>query len=141
MNDQRIQELINQFDTEKLKKNAYFGIFQYGGGNDESYIKANKEGLLLYSMYMLITSKNINTITDNSKDKTIPFERFVDWIDEDSSTIIGYVEKYEGKPKKVIEKNNSNIFQKLIPIGCLLLFIFFGVAFFVGLAEIISWFE
>ncbi|UUV20961.1 hypothetical protein [Paenimyroides aestuarii] len=141
MDDQKIQELINQFDTEKLKENAYFGIFQYGGGNDESYIKANKEGLLLYSMYMLIASKNINTITDISKDKTIPFERFVDWIDKDSSTIIGYVEKYEANPKKVIERNDSNVFQKLIPIGCFLLFIIFGVCFFVGLGEIISWFS
>ena len=26
MNDQQIQELINQFDTEKLKENAYFGF-------------------------------------------------------------------------------------------------------------------
>ncbi|WCM42500.1 hypothetical protein MG290_02175 [Flavobacterium sp. CBA20B-1] len=141
MDDQKIQELINQFDSEKLKENAYFGIFEYGGGNDESYIKANKEGLLLYSMYMLIASKNINTITDSSKDKTIPFEHFVDWIDEDSSTIIGYIEKFQGKRKGVIEPTKSNFYEKLIPIGCFLLFIIFGVCFFVGLAEIISWFS
>src|SRR5690606_198489 len=99
-----------------------------------SYIKANKEGLLLYSMYLLIASKNINTIIDDSKDNTIPFERYVDWIDEDSTTIIDYIEKYEGKHEKVVETNKSNFFEKIIPIGCFLLFIIFGVSFFVGLA-------
>jgi len=140
MDDQKIQELINQFDREKLKENAYFGIFQYGGRKDESYIKANKEGLLLYSMYLLIASKNINNIIDDSKDNTIPFERYTDWIDEDSTTIIDYIEKFKDKNEKVIETNKSNFFEKLIPIGCFLLFIIFGVSFFVGLAEIISWF-
>lgn len=44
MDDQKIQELINQFDTEKLKENAYFGIFH---DEEYDYIKANKEGLIL----------------------------------------------------------------------------------------------
>ncbi|WP_190304123.1 hypothetical protein [Paenimyroides baculatum] len=46
-----------------------------------------------------------------------------------------------GERPNVIEPTKSNFFEKLIPIGCFLLFIIFGVSFFVGLAEIISWFE
>lgn len=138
MDDEKIQELINQFDTEKLKENAYFGIFDEA---EYSYIKANKEGLLLYAMNLIVASKNIDSITNDSKDKTIPIERFADWIDEDSPIVIDYIEKFEGKRKEVIEHIKSNFFEKLIPIGCFLLFIIFGASFFVGLAEIISWFE
>lgn len=138
MDNQKIQELINQFDTEKLKENAYFGIFDEA---EYSYIKANKEGLLQYAMNLIVASKNIDSITNDSKDKTIPFERFADWIDEDSPIVIDYIEKFDGKRKKVIEDTKPNFFEKLIPIGCFLLFIIFGVAFFVGLGEIISWFS
>ncbi|MEG0917688.1 MAG: hypothetical protein RSF68_11810 [Myroides sp.] len=147
MDDQKIQELINQFDTEKLKENAYFGIFQYGEGKDESYIKANKEGLLLYALQLILASEKIEKISvPNSIQKSVTFGvndewEKEKWIDEDSSRIIGYIEKFEVDHEKIIEKNNSNVFQKLIPIGCFLLFIIFGVSFFVGLAEIISWFE
>jgi len=88
MNDQQIQELINQFDTEKLKENAYFGIFDEA---EYSYIKANKEGLLLYAMNLIVASKNIDSITNESKDKTVPFERFANWIDEDSPIVIDYI--------------------------------------------------
>lgn len=137
MEYQKIQELIDQFDSEKLKENAYFGIFDEA---EYSYIKANKEGLLLYAMNLIVASKNIDSITNDSKDKTVSFERFVDWIDEDSPIVIDYIEKFEGKRKKVIETNKYNFFEKLIPIGCFLLFIIFGVAFFVGLGEIIKWF-
>lgn len=138
MDDQQIQKLINQFDTEKLKENAYFGIFDEA---EYSYIKANKEGLLLYAMNLIVASKNIDSITNDSKDKTVPFERFENWIDEDSPIVIDYIEKFEGKRKEVIEPTKSNFFEKFIPIGCFLLFIIFGVSFFVGLAEIISWFS
>ena len=80
-------------------------------------------------------------ITNDPKDKTVPFERFANWIDEDSPIVIDYIEKFEGERKEVIEPTKSNFFEKLIPIGCFLLFIIFGVSFFVGLAEIISWFS
>lgn len=137
MEYQKIQELIDQFDSEKLKENAYFGIFDE---EEYSYIKANKEGLLLYAMNLIVASKNIDSITNDSKDKTVSFERFVDWIDEESSTIIQYIEKFTGKRKVERENNNNFASNKLFSIGCFLLFIIFGVAFFVGLGEIIKWF-
>ncbi len=144
MDDQKIQELINQFDTEKLKENAYFGIFDEA---DYTYIKANKEGLLLYAMNLIVASEKIVEISNsNSIQKTITFcvnEEWEKekWIDENSPIVIDYIEKFDGKRKEVIDPTKSNFFQKLIPIGCFLLFIIFGVAFFVGLAKIISWFS
>lgn len=133
---QKIQELIDQFDSEKLKENAYFGIFDE---EEYSYIKANKEGLLLYSMYLLIAAENIDNLPDGNKE-IIPFETSERWIDEESLTIIQYIEKFTGKRKVERENNNNSASNKLFSIGCFLLFIIFGVAFFVGLGEIIKWF-
>ena len=120
MDNQKIQELINQFDSEKLKENAYFGIFDEA---EYSYIKANKEGLLLYAMNLIVASEKIEKISNpNSIQKTITFgvneewekER---WIDEESTVAIHYIEKFEGKRKEVIESTKSNFFEKLIPVG------------------------
>lgn len=120
---------------------------QYGEGKDESFIKANKEGLLLYALQLILASEKIEKISvPNSIQKTVTFGVNEEWekekwIDEDSSRIIGYIEKFEMDDEKIIERNDSNVFEKLIPIGCFVLFIIFGVSFFVGLAEIIDWFS
>jgi len=139
MNDQQIQELINQFDTEKLKEKAYFGFFDDDGYD---YIKANKEGLMLYAINLIIASEKIEKISNsNAIRETIPFGINEKWIDRESTVIIHYIQKYNGERPNVIEPTKSNFFEKLIPIGCFLLFIIFGVSFFVGLAEIVSWFS
>jgi hypothetical protein len=39
-----LQRIIDQFDEEDLKRKGIFGISQYGGGPDERFIRANKEG-------------------------------------------------------------------------------------------------
>ena len=43
MTNEKLQNIIAQFDEKELKEKALFGILQYGGGPDESFIKANKD--------------------------------------------------------------------------------------------------
>ncbi len=59
---QKIQELIDQFNSEKLKENAYFGIFDEA---EYSYIKANKEGF----RWVGLSSQDDRKVSDSS----IPF--------------------------------------------------------------------
>ena len=49
MINKTIHTIINQLKEGNSKEKAYLGFFQYGGGTEESCIKANKEGLLLYA--------------------------------------------------------------------------------------------
>ncbi|QHT67107.1 hypothetical protein GXP67_10820 [Rhodocytophaga rosea] len=46
--DKEIREFLDYLKRKDNKQKAYFGIFQYGGGLDESFIKANKEGILQF---------------------------------------------------------------------------------------------
>lgn len=50
MTKEDLQTIIDQFDEADLKQQGVFGISQYGGGSDESFIRANKQGLELFAV-------------------------------------------------------------------------------------------
>ena len=50
---EELQKIIDQFDEDELKRQGIFGISQYGGGSDESFIRANKKGLELFALQLL----------------------------------------------------------------------------------------
>jgi hypothetical protein len=55
---EELQKIIELFDEEDLKRQGIFGISQYGSGSDESYIRANKEGLELFALALLKAATN-----------------------------------------------------------------------------------
>jgi hypothetical protein len=61
MTKEELQEIIGRFNEEELKQLGLFGIFQYGGGSDESFIRANKEGLELFTLQLLKSARDIET--------------------------------------------------------------------------------
>ena len=62
MTNEKLQNIIAQFDEKELKEKALFGILQYGGGPDESFIKANKEGLELFALELLKSASETENI-------------------------------------------------------------------------------
>lgn len=65
MDKTELQKIIDTLEKNQSTEDAYFGIFQYGGAPDESYIKANKEGLELFSLELLKAAK----VSENFKKK------------------------------------------------------------------------
>ena len=53
MTNSEIQEFISSIHQRNSIDQAYIGFFQYGGGPDESFIKANRQGLELYAAQLL----------------------------------------------------------------------------------------
>jgi hypothetical protein len=133
-----LQNIIDQFDEDTLKSKGVFGIYQYGGGSDESYIEANKEGLELFALQLLKSARDSEMILADNEKKSIPFDYDEDWIDDKSSTFIQYVVPLAEKQKsKTVYK--TTLIDRLMPIGCGLFILIILVSILVGLGTIIKW--
>lgn len=140
MEKEELQKIIKQFDEEELISQGVFGIIQYGGGPDESFIRANKEGLELFALRLLQSATEVeNVLSDPNKD-TIQFEWQEDWVDENSDTCIIYIEPIADKQKLSPEPEyKPTTTDKLMPFGCGLVAIILVISLVVGLVTVFNW--
>lgn len=140
MTEDELQNIINKFDETELKKQAIWGVFQYGGGPDESFIKANKEGLELFALELLKASIESNKVIEDKKDKIITLDYYGDWNYENADTYLQYIEltdeKRVSKPKVAYK---ATLFDKLMSYLFMVISIILVVAIFVGLGTMFSW--
>jgi hypothetical protein len=137
---EELQKIIDQFDEEELKRQGVFGISQYGGGSDESFIRANKEGLELFALELLKSARDAEAILSETEKKIIPLDYEENWIDENSDTLIQYVEPIADKQKLRPKSEITSTFtDKLIPYGCGLVAIILVVAVIIGLVTLFKW--
>ena len=140
MTKEKLQNITAQFDEKELKEKALFGILQYGGGPDESFIKANKEGLELFALELLKSASETENILADKERKSIPFNYVENYIDEESNTFIDFIEpideKQNSKQKEVYKETFA---EKLIPYGCGLTILILAISTLVGLITILDW--
>ncbi|MFT3748350.1 MAG: hypothetical protein QM768_08545 [Agriterribacter sp.] len=120
---------------KRLEHKAVFGIFNYGAGSGESYIKANEEGLRLFAIKLLQSAEKANEISAGKETNIIPFDYNGDWIDEKSATFIQYVKPVSGKqftdppPQKPRASTSNRLILYTWIIGIIALLITAGVGF------------
>ena len=137
---EELQNIIDQFDEEELKRQGIFGISQYGGGSDESFIRANKEGFELFALELLKSARDTEATLADAEKKIIPFDYDEDWIDESSDTFIQYVEPIADKQKlKPKAEHKTTIADRLMPYGCGFVAIVLVVSIIVGLVTLFKW--
>mgnify|MGYP001164250915 FL=1 len=137
---EELQNIIDQFDEEDLKRHGIFGISQYGGGSDESFIRANKEGLELFALELLKSARDTEAILSDTEKRLIPLDYDENWVDENSDTFIQYVEPIADKQKLRPKSENKSTFKgKLMPYGCGLVAMILVVALIVGLVTLVKW--
>jgi len=135
MKQEELDELINKLERSSSPTDAYFAIYQYGGGPDESYVKANKEGLELFAAQLLKASRDYDKIIVDKEKNIIPLNYTEQWIDGD--IFIQYVEPTTEKGKLVKEEKYKETFvDKLVPIGCFTILILLLISTIVGLVSI-----
>jgi len=134
-----LQKIIDQLERQTSKDNATFGIFQYGGGSDESCIKADKEGLKLFALELLKASSKTNEIINDKGKNIIPIIFQENWIDDQSDTVIQYVKPVERRQIKDEKKYKETIIDKVLPYGCYAAFIILAIAIIVGFWTLIKW--
>ncbi|NLT49611.1 MAG: hypothetical protein GXX85_01685 [Ignavibacteria bacterium] len=120
MNKEELTKIIDQIEDKSKSKDTTFGIFVYGGGEDESYIKANKQGLELFAVNLLKAACEIDEKSGLSENLKIPLDYEADWIDKESSIFLQYVELSEKKPEYVKNENDKdNWKERALRFGCL----------------------
>lgn len=121
--DKELRDFVDYLKSKNDREKAYFGIFQYGGGPDESFIKANKEGVLqfvqdLLEAYSTIEEKRNNVGKADNATSTLNYEE--DWVDGDSSVLLQYLELTQhASSAKVEDDRKPSLSDKLVPIGCI----------------------
>lgn len=140
MTKEELQKIIEQFDEEELKQQGIFGIATYGGDSDESFIRANKEGLELFALQLLKSARDIETILSDKTKRSIPFDHHENWVDENSDTFIHYIEPLADKQKLNPKLDYKTSFvDRLSLFGCGLIGIILIISLLVGLVVIFKW--
>jgi len=130
---EELKFIISQLRKDNTEEDSFFGVLQYGGGPDESMIKANRKGLRLYAAELLEAS-----ITD-SENNTIAFDS--DWTYDNADFFFDYIElseKIQNEEKREERESNSWA-DKLILIGCIAGVIALIICTIIGLVTSINW--
>lgn len=136
---EKLNKIIESLESSNLIDDAYLAIYQHGGGPDESFAKANKEGLELFAVELLKASRDFDEIVNDNEKNVIPFDYKGNWIEGD--IFIQYVEPVdkEGKLIREEEPYTETFFDRFIPFGCIggiILMVIFAI---VGLVSILKW--
>lgn len=138
MTQQELQSIIEQLQQQTDSANASFGIYQNGGGTDESFIRANPDGLREMAIALLKAAAEMAEQGSYSEKKIIPFPNDAGWIDENGETFIQYIETPENKPvAPLVEKGSLK--DSFFNYGCIIFIILLVIASIVGLYTLISW--
>ena len=138
MNKEELNRIIELLENSNSKEEAYFAIQEYGGGPNESFIKANKDGLELYAAQLLKASLNSDEIINDEIKNLIPLEYEEGWVE--GEIFIHYVEPIDGKEiDNEKEKYKETFIDKLIPIGCITILLVIIVSAIVGVVSIFKW--
>lgn len=98
MTPEEVADFAARLTADTPPTEAYFGIFQYGGGSDESFIKANKQGLQLFAAKILRAAAQVDETLAHETKTIFPFEAEDEdsWLDGD--VFMAYVEPLVDRP-------------------------------------------
>ncbi|WP_294671300.1 hypothetical protein [uncultured Fluviicola sp.] len=140
MTKEELQKIIEQFDEEELKQQGIFGIATYGGDSDESFIRANKEGLELFALELLKSAKDFEGMLVDKTKRSIPFGADENWIDENSDAFIHYIEPLADKQKLEPRSDyKMTIVDRISLVGCGLIGIILIISLIVGIVVVMKW--
>lgn len=137
MTKEELTNLIKNLDEESLKEYGIFGIYQYGGGPNESSIKANKEGLQLFALELLRASDKFNKGITENEEKLFSLDYNGNWLDQDSEVCIDFIEPSSKLRSEITEKKETFV-DRLTPYGCGALLILIGISILIGLSQILD---
>ena len=136
-----LKKIISQIDEPALRESATFGIDQWGQGADESFIKANKEGLLLFAIQLLQAAAAADEVVGNKERSIVPLDIENNWMDQEAPTVIHYVEAVNKRDERSSQVNRRRtVADLLIPVGCGLVALVVLGSFLLGLYTMLSFF-
>ena len=139
MTEEELKIFADKLVTDKTKEEAVFGIYQYGGGSDESYIKANKAGLQIFATELLYASLECDTIINDKDKDVITLDYEAEWVSEDGTTFLQYIEPLQGtREKPILTPERSQIKNDIYKYGCILGLVFIVACIVTGFVTIVK---
>lgn len=139
MTDNKLQNITEKLENLISKDTATFGIFRHGGDSDESYIEANKQGLLIFATQLLKAANSFDDLAIDINKQKIPLEFEGNWIDDRSDTLIQYIKPITERQTYNKANDEKTFFDNLIPIGCFAFAFFILIALLIGLWTFYKW--
>jgi hypothetical protein len=140
MTDEEIRKLIDELRNRNKYDEAYIGFFEYGGGPDESFIKANRQGLELHAADLLEAALETDSEFGSVKSKNFGLDEKI--ADEQSDFIFNYIELYKEKRNEI--KPNIEYKEtwkgKAYKFGCFSIGVLFVVLMIIGFITVFTWF-
>ncbi|MBO6881793.1 hypothetical protein [Winogradskyella sp.] len=141
MTDKELKKLISELENRNEKEKAFFGFYEYGGGPDESHIKANRKGLELFASELLkVGLESENRKFEKNETESIGLN--TDWLDENGEFFFDFVEltkKDKTPTKKTFPEYKESWKDKAFKIGCLAIGILLVGLIVVGLITVLKW--
>jgi hypothetical protein len=137
MKKEELDEIIYKLENSNSPFDAYLAIYQYGGGPDESFAKANKEGLELFAAQLLKASRDFDNVLSDKEKNVIPLSYNEEWIDGD--IFIQYIEPTNKKRELAKEQLYKQPFvDRLVLVGCFAVIILLLISTVIGLISILK---
>jgi hypothetical protein len=134
--DNQLEELSTFILDKYSNEKRYFSIEIYGGGHDESFIRANKSGLIAYAGKLLAAAKKIDE--ENKDNNPIKLDHDDAWIHGD--IFIDYVEPiFDLKEFQENVERDEGVLSIVLGVGCLAIFFIIIISICVGIYTIFQW--
>lgn len=139
MKKEELEDLGSKIESEAAKDSALFEFHYHDGYEDAIYIKANRDGLLLFAMELLKVSATISQSGSEPVEKTISFDD--SGMMEYSQVSILYIEPTLQKKQKTIKAltHKKTWKDSFAQIGCIGVVIIFALSAIVGFISILRW--
>ena len=117
MEQKYLDELIVQLESKASNDEGMFGIYEDRDVEPGCFIKADKEGLVLFALELLKTARKFEHTVD-SEVSIISLAQHHKWIVENSEILIRYVKQI--RPNSFVSepiKRRDTLADKLVPAG------------------------
>lgn len=141
LDEERIKKLIDELDGSVSKDGAAVQFNMYGGGHDESFIQANKQGYLRLGIEFLKAAYSSKVKAKEKENQNI-IETDINYLTTNDSEIrFDWLELKEDLLPSVPPTELVGFKRTVVMIGCLSVLLICIAVFIIGIQTISHWFK
>ncbi len=133
------RELIDKLESSTKKEDAFFAFCYEENNQDNEHIKANKEGLKSFALFLLRIVFDLEPKNRGIDKNIFPIDNSLELSREGIS--INYIKLFDAKKSdyKVEPEPKENWKDKITKFGCIVVLSLLVFCGFVGIYTIVNW--
>jgi len=141
MNNEKLENIITELESESIKDDAYFGFYENEDNQDDEHIKANKDGLILYAVELLKAANEFN-LRHFEKGKDELYGINDEWFSKENEYMFKYIKLINKQKSKIdpdTKEHKETWTDKVFKAGCLSAIVLILITIVVGFISILEW--